>query len=151
MTELLIEILIAVVIMLGGSTAAMHALARRKSNRRCGSCRRWNLEDGQSVMMQHGDFMNAAAVLAPSQMGATVTYEEDESGKLKENPDGSLVRHEDRPDIPLSARWSDFGLCQCECPIHHASVLTFRDDACDHWQPHGGLIPVRSIIRGGAR
>lgn len=83
-------------------------------------------------MAQHGDFMTAASVLAPHQMGTRVRYEE--------KPDGTLERFEDKPAVPLAARWSDFGLCRCECSEHQAAVLMFHDNTCGHWSG-------RSLVR----
>ncbi len=103
---------------------ALLALSRP---RRCDRCRFWDLEEGQAAMAQHGDFMNAAQVLAPHQMATRVTYGDDEDG----NADLSK-RYEDKPDIPMAAKWSDMGLCTCECESHARAVITYRGDGCDH-------------------
>lgn len=112
---------------------------RRRAPKQCHGCKFWDHENGQAVMAQHGDFLAAAAILSPVQMATKVSYESNEDGTLKENADGSLMRHEDRPDIAAKARWADFGLCECPCPQHEGSVLMYRGDKCGHWtsRPRG--------------
>lgn len=105
------------------------------------NCVHWDRENGQAAMAQHGDFLAAAAVLSPNQMATKVSYETNEDGTFKTNADGSLVRHEDRPDIAMKAKWTEFGLCECPCPSHDSSVLMHQGDKCDHWSR-------RPLVRG---
>lgn len=114
-----------VVLLLLGTVALTH---RRTGPSRgtCASCFHWDLEEGQAAMREHGDFVAAASVLAPHQMGTRVRY--------AEQPDGTLQRIEDKPDITRKAKWTEFGLCQCPCPSHDGSVIMYGGDKCDHWK-----------------
>jgi hypothetical protein len=44
-----------------------------------------------------------------------------------------MKRIEDKPDIARKAKWTEFGLCQCECSSHEGSVIMHAADKCDHW------------------
>jgi hypothetical protein len=139
MPHWLIYTVVALAVLSAVVPQVLRYVASRRVPKVCRTCKLWDHESGQAAMAQHGDFMAAAAVLAPSQMATRVRYESNPDGTLKENPDGSLVRHEDRPNIAMKAKWSEFGLCECPCPVHESSVIMHRDDKCDHWtsRPRG--------------
>ena len=76
-----------------GRTAA---LAGVDTARKCSTCAKFDLEEGQAMAKRYGAFMTAAVHVSPAEMGAVHT------------PEGEEVAR----DIPAAAKWTDFGLCE---------------------------------------
>ncbi len=132
----------------------------------CGDCSYWDLDEGQSVMNQHPDFLLAAAHLPPAIIGAVIEYEPCpdcpagiDPPDLPPGPDteafkgcntcrgSGLKRKGPKPTgMPMKASWKDFGACLCEKTFDENGDggIVWKDDTCEYWKGKTHLKVVAS-------
>jgi hypothetical protein len=122
--------------------------------RECRNCKHFDLEEGQHAINSHPAFVQAGRYLAPAQMGLNVTYKDcacvegmgadardtylrkaiegEPETRCKTCGGSGAIRIEPEGDMPLRARWDQFGACiNPELP---EGDLRWNQDVCDHFE-----------------
>lgn len=137
-----------------------------EDTRLCGDCSYWDLEEGQSVMRQHPEFMLASAHLPPAVIGAVIQFDpcpdcpagidppeippppDDPAYKGCDTCRGSgLKRIGPKPTgMPMKASWEEFGACLCEKTFddNGDGGITWKEDTCEYWRGKTHLKVVAS-------